>query len=391
MKFADQILKRIEKIDRNSLQSYVAETLKEKDFLAGVLDSVPQGIWIVQPDGKIEYANQSAKSVLGIGHSASLRNRRIQDVLQDRSLSEVVSGCLLNRRYVFQREIEMIFPRPAFLCLTVIPFTRGTGNEDSFLVVFEDTSNLRAEERRLAQSEKVESLISLARGVAHEIGNPLSAITIHLKLLEQEISSEKHPRRKNAEEILRVIAAETERLSHIIRNFLVATRRRTPEFRESDLNDILRDSVKVLKPEMEKNGIKAHLDLCQTLPPMLLDAEKLHQAFLNIFKNAIQSMPRGGTIHVASSKNGKICTVQIRDQGIGIPENVLPRIFEAYYTTKEEGSGLGLMIVHNIIKEHGGRIEVRSKEGKGTCFTLYLPIRSEKIPLPDPSEETQKP
>jgi len=390
MKFADQILKRIERIDRASLQNYISEVLKERDFFGSLLDSVPEGIMVIREDGQIDYANQSAKSIFEIGHSVSLQNRKIQDICHDRRLSDFLSSCLHARRYVFQHELEVIVPHHKFICVTVAPFIRHPEKENRSLVTLEDTSHLREEERLQVQSEKMESLITLARGVAHEIGNPLNAITIHLKLLEQEIASMKNSNRKTADEILRVIAAETERLNLIVRNFLAATRRKPPQFRESDLNDLLRECVKVLKPEMERSKVKPRLNLCATLPPMLLDVEKMHQAFLNLFKNAIQSMPHGGSLDISSSKNGRICTILISDQGEGITEAALPHIFEAYYTTKEEGSGLGLLIVHNIIKEHGGRIEVKSKVAKGSCFTLHLPIRTEKIPLPEAREETKK-
>ena len=139
----------------------------------------------------------------------------------------------------------------------------------------------------------------------------------------------------------------------------------------------------LLAPELKTAKVKMRLNLDRPIPAFLMDEERLQQVFVNLIKNAIAAMPRGGTLTCHSTFKDKLCFIQISDTGVGIPEEQLPQIFDAYYTTREEGSGLGLMIVQQIIQEHGGRIEVASRMGKGTTFTVILPMRKERLGLPN--------
>jgi signal transduction histidine kinase len=161
------------------------------------------------------------------------------------------------------------------------------------------------------------------------------------------------------------------------------------QFKKENINDVLEEAVRVLEPEMKKGRIQLVMKLNRRIPEFLLDAEKMHQAFVNIVKNAIQSMVRGGILKIQTDLKGRVCEIRFKDQGVGIPKKVLPHVFEAYYTTKEEGSGLGLVVVHSAVNEHGGRIDIKSKVGEGTEFTLLLPLRNEKLPLPGAVSEKE--
>ena len=139
-----------------------------------------------------------------------------------------------------------------------------------------------------------------------------------------------------------------------------------------------------MKPELKASKIRVDETLDKRLPLFLIDPERIHQVFLNIIKNAVHAMPKGGALKIQTEAKGKLCLIHFQDTGVGIPDESIAKIFDAYYTTKEEGSGLGLMIVYQIIREHGGRIEVSSKPNQGTTFTIVLPIRTEKLSLPEP-------
>jgi len=142
-----------------------------------------------------------------------------------------------------------------------------------------------------------------------------------------------------------------------------------------------------LEPELKAAKIRLATQWDERVPEFLLDHLRIHQVFLNIIKNAIHAMPKGGSLRIGTELKGKLCLIHFHDTGVGISDQDLPKIFDAYYTTREGGSGLGLMIVYQIVREHGGRIEVSSKLGKGTRFTVILPIRKEKLRLPEPVEK----
>lgn len=385
--FIDRILQKIDKIDRSNLQHYLLDLAKEKDFLNEVLDGMPEGVLVIDREERITLANQSAKSLLGLSHSLHLSGSVLASAIADKALYQFLITHLRTQSYVIQHELDILTPHHSYVSVSITPFYNRSGGQEGSIVLLNNTTLPREQEREQSRIEKVESLISLARGVAHEIGNPLNAITIHLRLLQQEIESLPAEKKKNADELARIITAETQRLANIVRNFLTATRRKPPQFSDEDINDVIRNAVKVLEPEMKDAGVKTVLKLSRSIPPMLLDSEKMHQVLINLLKNAIESMPEGGNLEIISSKNEKICSVKISDEGIGIPQEYLPHVFGAYYTSKSEGSGLGLLIVHNIIKEHNGRIEIQSKQGKGTCVTIHLPIRQGKISLPDNLKE----
>jgi len=231
--------------------------------------------------------------------------------------------------------------------------------------------------------------------VAHEIGNPLNAIQIHIGLLKDEISKLTKVRQNEFRRLTEVIASETRRLDQIVRSFLRATRRPPLRFRLESLNDILEEAVDFLRPEMTKRKTRPKITLDKKLPPFLLDRDRLHQTFINLIKNGMEAMPKGGTLNISTSLREKLCLVRFEDEGKGIEEQDLPHIFESYYTTKEEGSGLGLTQVYQTVREHGGRIDVKSTPEKGSIFTLVLPVRQERLSLPQPrnpssSEENRR-
>jgi signal transduction histidine kinase len=236
------------------------------------------------------------------------------------------------------------------------------------------TSDLRKTEAQLIRSEKLAALGQLAAGIAHEIRNPLTSINILIHSLTENLPAE-----DSRGEDLKVIGEEVDRMNEIVDQFLRFAKPAPPHFEKGKVLPICADVLQLLKPQMEKQGISVEQKF-QSLPSLLMDREQLKQVILNLLLNAIQAMPTGGRLILNGqmSGDGQWIQLSVQDSGIGIPSEDFNKLFDPFFSTKEGGIGLGLSIVHRIIDQHHGRIEVESSPGKGTVFTIWLPIHREE-------------
>jgi two-component system sensor histidine kinase HydH len=236
----------------------------------------------------------------------------------------------------------------------------------------------RDEERRrlegkLHHSERLASLGEMVASVSHEIKNPLGIVRSTAEILNKRLKEQAPTSRHLAE----IIMTETSRLDNIVREFLDFARPQIPYFASASVNDPAVKVIEFMQPELDKKKITLEQNLDLTLEPIAIDQNLLYRVFLNLFVNAVQAMPDGGTLSITSNqvsegKKGKVA-IRVSDTGIGISEEKLGIIFTPFYTNKNRGTGLGLAIVKNIIEEHNGTIEVESETGKGTTFIITLP------------------
>lgn len=239
----------------------------------------------------------------------------------------------------------------------------------------EAQNELRKTEMELFRAEKLAALGQLAAGFAHEIRNPLTSINLLIQSL-----IEKLPKNETYIEDLNVIEGEIERIDEIINQFLRFAKPSQPILERIEIIPILEEVLQLLKLQIEKQKIIVKREFSK-LPPIIIDKEQIRQVFLNLILNAIQAMPDGGELKLGGqlSGEGRFVKLQFKDSGIGIPQEHIGRIFDPFYTTKDNGIGLGLSIVHRIIDQHQGRIEVDSNLGKGTLFTIWLPTGNESF------------
>jgi signal transduction histidine kinase len=227
-------------------------------------------------------------------------------------------------------------------------------------------------EGKLHHAERLASLGEMVASVSHEIKNPLGIVRSTAEILNKRLK-EQAPSSKHLAEI---IITETSRLNDIVREFLDFARPQVPNFATASINEPILQVIKFMQPELAKKQIAIEQNLDTTLKPFNIDQNLLYRAFLNLFVNAVQAMPDGGTLSVGSSlvkQRKKNVVVRITDTGIGISEEKLGMIFTPFYTNKNRGTGLGLAIVKNIIEEHNGSIDVESEMGKGVTFIITLP------------------
>ena len=232
------------------------------------------------------------------------------------------------------------------------------------------TAVLRKTEAQLVRSDKLAALGQLAAGVAHEIRNPLTSINILIHSL-----TENYPAGSSNREDFKVIAEEINRINEIVDQFLRFAKPAPPLLAKAEVLSIFEETLQLLRPQIEKQQILVQKDF-QPLPSILMDREQMKQAILNLLLNAVQAMPKGGRLALKGRvpEGNRWVQLSIQDSGVGIPGEDIDKLFNPFFSTKEGGVGLGLSITHRIIDQHDGKIEVESAPGKGTLFTVWLPV-----------------
>jgi len=377
--FVRKFLARLDRLDKAAVQNYVLQLADENQHYRFLLDELEEGVILVNAVGDLRLINRQAAMWLGLNSSEPPKGSFFE-LISDAPLAFFFKKNLTAVSYRITEDFLLLSPREMAVRVIMIPL--NSMKDPETLILLQNRTEEKQREITADRLSRIEAMVRLAAGLAHEIGNPLNSLAIHLQLLKREVKDLPESRRRIFTEHLEVLNSETARLDKIVRNFLKATRRPPLGFRNENLNEILAEAVRVLKPEFEKQRMTLIFKEDPAIPPFLMDRERLHQVFINLIKNAMEAMGPGGSLKIRMAYQEPVAVIKFLDSGRGISEKDLPHIFEAYYTTKEEGSGLGLLTVYNAVAEHGGRIEVTSKPSKGTTFTIFLPIRRTKLQLP---------
>lgn len=262
--------------------------------------------------------------------------------------------------------------------------------------VDEKTRELKRAHEHVLHVEKMATIGKMAAVVAHEINNPLSGILTYAKLVRKWIERGEAvtAKRVDAEQCLNLIAEESRRCGDLVKNLLTFSRTAPMNVQTTDLDAVVDRSVLLIAHQLELNGIELHTDLSQDLPRIQCDPGQIEQVLLALVMNAIDAMPHGGNLWISTrlGEAGDDIAIRVRDDGSGIPSDILPNIFEPFLTTKETGKsvGLGLAVSQNIVERHRGRIEVESEPGKGTTFTVTLPVQGSAVPVAAAMTEVTK-
>ena len=379
----DRVLGQVDSLDTTNLTNLVNKLARERAFLETIFNTAREGILVISDLGLIEYANIASHQMIGLKDSdigeASLW-RLIPELRGSLGLEEAARL----ESSVSSRELELTYPENRYVRLYILPF-EGAGETHSdtsnqFVVILSDITLEKQSSEAMIESGRTSSILLLAAGVAHELGNPLNSITIHLQLIERQVKKlEESVTRSKLELSVEVCRAEVSRLDGIIKNFLEAIRPQTPDFQTVNLNELLEESLQFQASELEDRGIKVEMEADAESPIVRADKQQVKQAFFNITKNAMEAMKPGGFIRVKVQSDEERVYLRFGDSGSGISQDSLSRIFEPYHTTKKVGTGLGLMIVERIMREHGGQIGIDSKEGVGTVVTLEFPKQNRKF------------
>jgi PAS domain S-box-containing protein len=378
----DRVLGRLDTLDSVNLANLVQRLARERGLFEEIFNTLQEGVLVIAPDGAIEYANAAAHRLIGLGDDdlAGETLWRFVPGLRP-SLSAAIDDAATAALPVVAREFELTYPEPRTVRLYMVPFRGvGRGAPQRFAVILTDVTREKQSTERRIEDERTSSVLLLAAGVAHELGNPLNSLTIHLQLLERKLKKLTAPKDADAlAESVRVCREEVGRLDGIIANFLEAIRPRPPDLAETNLSDVLAEVLRFQQREFADRGLVVEAETPATLPPVMADRNQLKQVFFNLTKNAMEAMKPGGRLKIKSRADDDCVYLLFGDSGAGIKQDDLVRMFQPYHTTKPGGHGLGLMIVQRIMREHGGQVGLESKEGVGTIVTLQFPRKDRRV------------
>ena len=393
--FVEKVLGRIDVLNPHDLQSFVERLVRVRSFLETLFNTIEDGVLVANSDGNIIYLNNAVTQLIGYDEE-KLMGKSVARLLPDLDWEFLQSMDREGGQGFVRREFDLNYPKPRFIRLYAAPLDgQGEGNTGMALIL-NDATEVREQTYDVIESERIQALTLLAASVAHELGNPLNALSIHLQLIEREIRKLRNPSgivKPDAynqlddisdvviklEKYISVAKGEVGRLDYIISQFLQTIRPTRPNLKKNSLNDIIEETVGLLRPEFDNRGQSLKLDLAKDLHSAFFDISQIKQSLINLIKNSMQAMSTGGELIIKTGETDDGVWVSLTDTGCGIPQEQIKQIFEPYYTTKAKGSGLGLMIVQRIVRDNDGRLELTSHGDKGVTFQIWLP-KEERLP-----------
>jgi len=386
--FLEKLIGRLGKIGPEEVQNYLLRLAQEKGFLETVFNAIQEGIIVTDSSGRITYLNDAACELFGLDGEDSI----------GKLLEERVRGldwnALTHSGGPVTRDLEIFYPSNRFINFYIVPLmieSRFDRNENAaaddrryseqvgYAIIMRDITESRRTAEKTIESERLNALTLLAAGVAHELGNPLNSLNIHLQLMERQARKLKGKERDELQHSIDICRGEINRLDSIVTQFLRAIRPSRPQLQPENINAIVEEAVRFFSAEIEARDIVVETELRSDLPLLQLDRGQMKQAFYNVIKNSFEAMKRRGILRIRTDMDESHVRVSFTDNGGGMSAETLSHVFEPYYTTKERGTGLGLLIVRRIVREHGGELAIESTEGKGLTLTIRLPFKEQRV------------
>ncbi len=378
--FIRRALQKTSRMNGEQIQSLLTMITEEYEMLDAVLDSLGTGLLICDAYHVVVQNNKAATRILPMDYH-DYQERPVWACIHDPEISAFVEETIEKKETVTAREFPLNDEHtPKILSLSVMPLVKSKQVRGTIIMI-DDITDKKKEELKNRRLESLASLTNLAANVAHEIKNPLGSISIHVQLVRKAVERLTGADTCSICKYLDVVDEEMERLNKIVVDFLFAVRPISFEFTALNINELIQDLAQFLAGEFEQAGISIDLDLAKDIPQIQGDERFLRQMLINLLKNAKAAMEGGGIARLATRFDDETIRITVEDTGTGIPDEVLNKIFEPYFTTKIDGTGLGLTMVYKVVKGHGGDITVQSRPSLGTRFTVQLPIyrRAQKM------------
>jgi len=344
----------------------------EGDTLRRLVDAVDDGLIMIDADRAILMANRPATNLLS-GGAGELVGRKLESILPPTSpLLAAVNSAFAGEARVEAVPLEFATPSGPRVLLTTCQVAGDGHGREGAMITLSDYGRLQRIREMIDHARVLSQLGRMAAGVAHEVRNPLNAMNIHLRLLKDKLPAANGT--DGGRHHLELVQAEIARLERVVSGFLRLARLKELALSRIDVEQFLGSLVELVQPEARMAGVDFDVEVAPAMPTLYGDEEVLRQAFLNLLRNAIQASPAGAAPIKLSATPGKgLVCIKITDYGHGMPVEVREKAFDLYFTTRKEGSGVGLALVQQSVEMHGGRIDVESEPGLGTTFTICIP------------------
>ena len=337
-----------------------------KDNVDQLMAKLQDGLMLFDRDSRVVLVSAPVEGFLGRPRR-ELLGRTVQDLFNRNSM---FGSALLNaferKRPILQREFETASGKRVQLSLD---FVQEKTSQIGALLIMRDAESVRRIGDEIEMSRRLSASGRLTRGVAHEVKNPINAIVLHLQLLQNKLAKQEPDTRRHVD----IIDSEIRRLDRVIQTLVDFTRPRDLHLEEIDFRTLLIDVTLLAAPDAEQHGVTLERHMPEMPLPVKVDVDLMKQAFLNVVINGVQAMPNGGLLTISASRENDIIVAEVQDQGAGIPKELHDKVFELYFTTKKEGSGIGLAQTYQILQWHYGSVDFQSAEGAGTIFRFQIP------------------
>lgn len=408
--YVKRVKQKAEKLSKEQVLSLLENVVEENESLYSVLESLSTGLLIINDDFQLLRYNQIAESWLPFSERLEDilgTDKAIFEYIEDEEIASFLKKCLEKNITNSSEDFSTVTPGGSvrFLTVTVAPLM-DEGELNGKMILVRDITEKKNQDIRLHRMENLANLTNLAAGMAHEIKNPLGAISIHIQLIQKALlkarnNDDKLPAPKFVEDHIDVVNEEIEHLNKLVMDFLLAVRPVKAQLELKEPDKLIGSLISFFKPEFNREGVEVIFKSSESNIRILLDEKLFRDVIMNISQNSLAALKSKYTI-IKNTDNkdidnsdvmtgAKFCisnsirdnkfVITIADNGCGMSEETLSKIFEPYYTTKANGTGLGMTMVYKIIKEFSGDIIVDSKEGEGTAFTISFPIPQKDVKL----------
>ena len=337
-----------------------------KDNVDHLMSKLQDGLMLFTRDSRVVLVSAPVESFLGRPRG-ELLGRSVEELFaRDSLLGAALLDSFERRRPMSQREFDVVGGKRVEVSLD---FVEEENSQIGALVVMRDTEPARRIGDEIEMSRRLAASSRVTRGVAHEVKNPINAIVLHLQLLQNKLAHEEPDTLRHMD----IIESEIRRLDRVVQTLVDFTRPRDLHLEDIDLRRLLEDAALLAAPDAEQHGVTVDLHLPEEQLPVKVDIDLMKQAILNVVINGAQSMPHGGLLTISARHKNGIALAEVQDQGGGIPKELHDKVFELYFTTKKEGSGIGLAQTYQILQWHYGSVDFESA-GKGTVFRFQIPM-----------------
>jgi signal transduction histidine kinase len=362
------------KIDRLGRQmrdvKEVFSALKEN--LDQIMANLQDGVMLFTRDWRAVLVSASVEGFVGKPRGEMLGHSVTEIFAGDTRLGRLVLACFERHQPLSGREVES---ESGDRVQVSLDFIEERGERIGALITLRDAESVRRIEDEIELSRRLAAIGRLTSGVAHEVKNPINAIVVHLEVLRQKLQQLDPDTRRHID----VIGSEIQRLDRVVQTLVDFTRPVELRLADIDLRRLLDEVAVLAQPDAERHGVSIVRDFPGDSLPVKVDADLVKQAVLNIVLNGVQAMPDGGELTLVGGRADDDALLEIRDRGAGIPQEVRDKIFNLYFTTKKNGSGIGLAMAYRVMQLHNGSVEYDSVEGQGTTFRLRLPLSTEEV------------